>query len=125
MIIHLYRLPDSELNPNKRLHFRKLAAHKRAAKEEMIARIREQVKGPYTALDKAHITITWITKDKRRRDIDNLMASMKPYIDGLVFEQILIDDSADVVSYSTRYEQGDEYDTIIDIKGDTYDNETR
>jgi Holliday junction resolvase RusA-like endonuclease len=115
MIIHLHRLPDPALNPNKRLHFYKLAAAKRNAKEEMIARVIEQVKKPYTAFREAHIIITWVAKDNRRRDIDNLFASMKPYIDGLVAYGILTDDSADLISYTLEYEKGDENDTIIEI----------
>ena len=115
MIIHLHRLPDPALNPNKRLHFYKLAAAKRNAKEEMIARVIEQVKKPYTAFREAHIIITWVAKDNRRRDIDNLFASMKPYIDGLVAYGILTDDSADLISYTLEYEKGDENDTIIKI----------
>lgn len=115
MIIHLHRLPDPALNPNKRLHFYKVAAAKRNAKEEMIARVIEQVKKPYTAFREAHIIITWVAKDNRRRDIDNLFASMKPYIDGLVAYGILTDDSADLISYTLEYEKGDENDTIIEI----------
>ena len=115
MIIHLHRLPDPALNPNKRLHFYKLAAAKRNAKEEIMWRAIEQVKKPYTAFREAHIIITWVAKDNRRRDIDNLFASMKPYIDGLVAYGILTDDSADLISFSLEYEKVDENDTIIEI----------
>ena len=118
MIIHLHRLPDPALNPNKRLHFYKVAAAKRNAKEEMIARVIEQVKKPYTAFKKAQVTITWVAKDNRRRDVDNLFASMKPYIDGMVAYGVLTDDSADLISYTLKYEKGDENDTIIEICND-------
>ena len=118
MIIQLHRLPDPALNPNKRLHFYKVAAAKRNAKEEMIARVIEQVKKPYTAFKKAQVTITWVAKDNRRRDVDNLFASMKPYIDGMVAYGVLTDDSADLISYTLKYEKGDENDTIIEICND-------
>ena len=116
MIIHMHRLPNPLLNPNKRLHYYKLAEAKRNAKEEMMWRALEQVKKPYYPFKKAHITITWVAKDKIRRDMDNLFASMKPYIDGLVASEILEDDSADSVSsYELNYERGDANDTIIEI----------
>lgn len=39
-------------------------------------------------------TTTFHVTDKRRRDLDNLMASIKPLWDGLVDAGILADDSA-------------------------------
>ena len=85
------------------------------AKEEMYLCVLKQGR-PRAALPKAHITITFIAKDKRRRDIDNLFASMKAYIDGLVYARVILDDSADRVSYTLRYERGDKDDTIIEVK---------
>ena len=117
--IHLNKLPDPALNPNKRLHFYKLAEAKRNAKEEIIARVIEQVDSPPT-FKHAILDITWVAKDNRRRDIDNLFASMKPYIDGLVTHGILTDDSADLVSYILSYEKGDSFDTIIKIYNEGY-----
>jgi Holliday junction resolvase RusA-like endonuclease len=115
MIIHLGHLPDRDLSPNKRLHHMALYKAKVAAKEEMYCRVLEQGR-PIVPFTQAHITITWVAKDKRRRDIDNLFASMKSYIDGLVFADVLVDDSADLVSYTLRYERGDKDDTVIEIK---------
>ena len=74
---------------------------------------------PRIPFNEAHITITWVAKDKRRRDIDNLFSSMKAYIDGLVFADVLVDDSADLVGYTLRYEHGDKDDTVIEIEGVT------
>ena len=114
MIIHLGHLPDSDLSPNKRLHHMALYQAKLLAKEEMYLRVLEQGR-PRTILPQAHITITWVTKDRRRRDIDNLFASMKPYIDGLVAAGLIADDSANHVTYTMRYERGEKDDTIIEI----------
>ena len=112
MIIHLYKLPDSDLNPNKRLHYMQLYQAKLKAKEEIYLRFLEQCKRqePFT---EAHIDIKWVSKDKKRRDIDNLFASMKPYIDGLVWSEVLTDDSAELITYSLSYEQGEKHDTVI------------
>ena len=115
MKIELGHLPDRKLNPNKRLHHMQLYAAKRDAKDEAIALVREQGK-PVTPYAKAHIIITWLSKDKRRRDPDNLFASMKPYIDGLVEAELIADDSAKNVSYTIRYELSDKDNTIIEVK---------
>ena len=117
MIIHLGHLPDRDLNPNKRLHHMALYQAKLLAKEELYLMVLKQGR-PATALPKAHITITWVAKDKRPRDIDNLFASMKAYIDGLVFAEVIADDSADCVSYTLRYEQGAQEDTVIYVAGE-------
>ena len=115
MKIELGHLPDRKLNPNKRLHHMQLYAAKRAAKDESIALVLEQGR-PAVPYEKAHITITWVAKDKRRRDPDNLFASMKPYIDGLVDAELIADDSAKNVSYTLRYERGDKDNTIIEVE---------
>ena len=115
MRIELGQLPDRNLNPNKRQYFLNLHNAKRAAKEVAMGLVLEQGR-PAIPYAKAHITITWVAKDKRRRDIDNLFASMKPYIDGLVFAEVIADDSADCVTYSLRYERGEKDDTIIEVE---------
>ena len=114
MLIHLEHLPPKELSPNARLHHMALYQAKLAAKEEMYLRVIQQGR-PHAPFNEAHITIIWIAKDKRRRDIDNLFSSMKAYIDGLVHAGVLVDDSANHVSYTLRYERGDKDDTVIDI----------
>jgi Holliday junction resolvase RusA-like endonuclease len=114
MKIELGQLPDSDLNPNKRHHYMRLYTAKRKAKEIAMALVYQQVR-PAEPYKVAHITITWVAKDKRRRDADNLFASMKSYIDGLVAAGLIADDSAMNVSYTLRYEQGDENNTIIEV----------
>jgi Holliday junction resolvase RusA-like endonuclease len=116
MIYHLGHLPDRDLNPNKRLHHMALYQAKLLAKEEMHLMVLKQGR-PADALPKAHITITWVAKDKRPRDIDNLFASMKGYIDGLVSSGVIDDDNADCVSYTLRYERGTQEDTVIEVEG--------
>ena len=115
MRIELGQLPDPDLNPNKRLHYMKLHVAKRNAKDVAMGLVLEQGR-PATPYAKAHITVTWVAKDKRRRDVDNLFASMKPYIDGLVEAELIADDSAMHVSYTLKYERGDKDNTILDIE---------
>ena len=115
MRIELGQLPDRDLSPNKRLHYMSVYKAKVVAKEVAAALVLAQGK-PAHPIEKAHIAITWVAKDKRRRDIDNLFASMKPYIDGLVKVGLIADDSAMHVSYTLKYERGDKDNTIIEVE---------
>ncbi len=114
MKIELGHLPDPDLSPNKRLHHMQLYRAKRDAKDETMALVLQQGR-PTTPYEKAHITITWVAKDKRRRDIDNLFSSMKPYIDGLVGSGVLVDDNADRVGYTLSYERGEKDNAVMEI----------
>jgi len=115
MKIELKHLPDPDLSPNKRLHWTQVARARAIALVETVTLVKEQGR-PDTPYDKVHITVTWIAKDKRRRDPDNLFAAMKPYIDGLVDAELIADDSAMHVSYTIRYERGEKDNTIIEVK---------
>ena len=72
--------PDSNLNPNKVVHFRKKAKIKKAQKEEAnkIASIISPVFEGFIELD-----ITFCPPTKHRRDLDNLLNSMKSALDGI------------------------------------------
>ena len=115
MTIELGRLPNPNLSPNKRLHHMALYKAKASAKMDAIALVMAQGK-PDKPYERAHITITWVAKDKRRRDVDNLFASCKAYIDGLVAVGLLRDDDAMHVGYTLRYEHGDKANTIIEVE---------
>ena len=114
-VIELGHLPDPDLSPNKRLHYMALYKAKAAAKQEAAALVMAQGK-PARPYDTAHITITWIAKDKRKRDLDNLLSSMKGYLDGLVAVGLLLDDDALHVSYTLQYERGIRDNTIINVE---------
>ena len=115
MQIELGHLPDKRLSPNARLHHMELYKVKEEVKEDVGWLVLEQGI-PATPSKKAHIPITWVAGDKRRRDIDNLLASMKAYIDGLVEVRLIEDDSVNHVSYTLRYERGDKDNTIIEVE---------
>ena len=74
MRIELGSLPDPDLNPNKRLHYMQTYTAKRNAKDLAMSLVRQQGR-PSIPYKKAHISITWVAKDRRRRDPDNLFAS--------------------------------------------------
>ena len=111
------RLPDSELGPNKRNHWAKMIEYRENAKALIGGIIQDDKvqKFPKHPIKKAHVDIRFIAKDKIRRDVDNLMASMKSYIDGLVYFKILEDDSYKHVTYTCSYEIGEKANTIITI----------
>ena len=113
--LELDHLPDPRLSPNARLHYMLLYKAKREAKEEAFA-IAKKGGVPDKPYHRVHITITYVSKDKRRRDMDNLMAATKAYIDGIVAANVLEDDSVFNVSYSLYYEAGDKDNTIIEIE---------
>jgi crossover junction endodeoxyribonuclease RusA len=115
MRIELGHLPDPDLNPNKRLHWAKLAKAKSIAKELAMGLVLEQGR-PAIPYAKAHITVTWVAKDKRRRDIDNLFSACKPTLDALVQAGLIADDSAFHVSYTLKYERGDKDNTILEVE---------
>ena len=118
MRIVLPNLPPKEANPNSNSHFYTRSRVRREQHEQMIGYVLEQGR-PDKPFEKAHITITWRAKDKRKRDIDNLLSAMKGSIDGLVEADVLVDDSAKHLSYTLYYEWGDDIEkdeTILEIK---------
>ena len=115
MRIELGHLPDPNLSPNKRLHYMRVYTAKHAAKQESMALVLQQGR-PAVPYQRAHITITWVAKDKRRRDLDNLFAQLKATLDGLVEVGLIEDDSAMHVSYTLKYERGETDNTIIEVE---------
>ena len=59
--------------------------------------------------EKVHLEITFVANDKRRRDLDNLIASCKAWIDALV-GTVIVDDSADRLSLTASYQVSKEQD---------------
>jgi len=89
-------LPPRALNPNGRAHW----ATKRKVAEPLKQAIALESKRLDPVKGKVLITITFITAQKRRRDGDNWLASMKPLIDTLVKTDFLPDDDSSSVSYA-------------------------
>ena len=82
--------PSRALSPNARSHWATLARAKKAARRE----------GFYAATSgllsddavSVSIQVTFIPPDARRRDVDNLVSSLKGHLDG-ISDAIGIDDS--------------------------------
>ena len=77
--------PDKRLSPNARLHWRQRVGPKQAARiaagwAVVAARVHSGGLPPEGPIA---ITITFYAPDRRRRDMDNLIASMKAAQDGI------------------------------------------
>ena len=103
--------PPREASPNARVHYMKLHSVKKAQGELMTGLILAQGI-PDKPMEKAHLTITFESKDKRKRDIDNLLASCKAYIDALV-PDVIVDDNAERLSLSLYYKSKTKETRII------------
>jgi len=80
----------------------------------MLALLRHQGCQQSPLWEKVHLDITFRAGDRRRRDLDNLIACCKPWLDALV-GVVIVDDSADRLSLIARYEQGTEAQTTFVI----------
>lgn len=81
--------PPAALSPNKRKDRRALTDVRRGYKNTAWALTLE------ARLDRAagrHLTITFLPPDRRRRDLDNMLASLKAGLDGLAIA-LGVDDS--------------------------------
>ena len=102
--------PPADLNPNRArgLHWgarrEASAVYRRecfvVAHQAILGRIRHSHNLPLPAPVSA--TVTFWMPDRRRRDLDNLLAAMKPAWDGLVDAGLLADDNADQLSITLK-----------------------
>jgi len=84
-------LPSRELSPNARPHW--------AAKARAVRRYRETAylsalaSRPARPMRAAKVTARFFFRSRRRRDRDNLLASLKPAFDGLADARVVADDA--------------------------------
>jgi crossover junction endodeoxyribonuclease RusA len=102
--------PPKELSPNARVHYqvkaRAVAEYREAAgwaaKEAMGKYVRDTmlVKDtyPYPLATPVSAYPTFYVRDRRRRDPDNFLASLKPVWDGFKDARLLVDDNASVLT---------------------------
>lgn len=86
-------IPERTLHPNARVHWARKARAVRQARYVAGWYARDTMTGKrMPRWDQAHIEVTPYYRDKRRRDADGLLASLKSSIDGIVDSGILADD---------------------------------
>jgi len=85
--------PSRDLHPNARVHYhRKAKAAKAARQEGMVIALASGWHRFTLPEGRLHLWIDFYPPDKRRRDDDGLLASFKPYRDGIA-DALQIDDN--------------------------------
>ena len=82
MIMLTMPWPSSALSPNARSHWRAHAKAKASYREACAYHARQQGAKKIEA-DRLSVRLRFVPPDRRRRDLDNLIASMKSGLDGL------------------------------------------
>lgn len=85
MIEFMLGWPPSDLSPNKRLHWAKLAKVKSMYREACWAMALEQTRIYKTSVPTGnlHLVLEFVPPDRRSYDRDNLVARMKSGLDGV------------------------------------------
>lgn len=93
--------PDKLLNPNARAHWRARAPKVKHARLAAFVLMSASVPARERKLNwpKVGVSVEFCPPDKRRRDMDNLVASMKASFDGIA-DAIGIDDRHFIPTYS-------------------------
>ena len=118
MKIELGHLPDPDLNPNRTMHHIKKWKAKSIAKQEAYMLCLASGQIPPEPYSRVLLKVMFIAEDKRQRDLDNLFASMKSYIDGIVQAKVIPDDNTTYIADTIiRYRSGKKANTIIEIGG--------
>lgn len=79
------------LSPNARTHWAKLSRAKKKARQDA-ATVCSGYRGEKPSSGPVRVSLTFCAPDKRRRDLDNAIASMKAALDG-VSDALGIDDN--------------------------------
>lgn len=92
--------PDKDLSPNARVHWARKAKKVRLARWTAFGRVAFGSDGALKvpAPNGLSVAYTFHPATKRRRDLDNLIASTKAYTDGLA-QALAVDDSTFRLSY--------------------------
>jgi Holliday junction resolvase RusA-like endonuclease len=94
--------PRPPLTANQRLHWRKKADITRKVRRAATLLARD-----VPTLDKITVDLAWVVNTKHRRDVDNLVPTLKALCDGLVDADIVPDDTPEFMSKTMptiRYE---------------------
>lgn len=92
------------LHANQRIHWAKRKDITKALRTEMHARARH-----IPDLGKCEVELVWVVADRRRRDADNIVPTLKALCDGLVDAEIVADDVPELMVKrmpSIRYVKG-------------------
>lgn len=109
-------LPSPELSPNARVHWAVKAMAVKVSREEVgwLAKSQWHDEKP---MMRTRVSYEFHTKDKRHRDLDNLLAMCKPWQDGLIDAGVIFYDDAEHLEIGNiRVVLNNTEQTIITVK---------
>lgn len=113
MTVYVFDWPRPPLTANQRLHWR--------ARAVLTAEVRGTagiaVSG-FPKSDRVDVTLTWVVGDKRRRDADNIVPTLKAICDGIVDAGVVPDDTPDLIVKHMpviRYEPGVRAHMVLEV----------
>ena len=86
------------LSLNDRMHWRKKAGITRTIR----AGVADDAGRTVPACSAATVELHYVPRDKRRRDRDNLVATLKPCMDGLVDAGVIPDDTPEYLTWTVH-----------------------
>lgn len=81
------------LTANQRMHWRKKAQVTKA-----VRKLTKLSAGHIPTLQQCRVQLVWLVLDSRRRDVDNVVTTLKAMCDGLVDAGIVPDDTPDYMA---------------------------
>lgn len=85
---HTFDWPRPPLNQNDRMHHMKRARITRDVRTAAAYAFRA-----FPEVARVRVEMTWVVTDRRRRDVDNIVPTLKAICDGLVDVEIVPDDT--------------------------------
>lgn len=85
---HTFDWPRPPLTANQRLHYMARARITRDVRTAAAYAFRN-----FPEVEKVRVELVWVVTDKRRRDVDNIVPTLKAVCDGLVDVEIVPDDT--------------------------------
>ena len=118
IVIKLDHLPYAELSPNRlrSVHWSVRSKVSKIAREEVAWLAKEQWHDDKPMM-KARISYEFLLKNRRKHDVDNLLAACKPFIDGLIDAGVIFYDDLEHLEYGmirAVYDVRDE--TILSVE---------
>lgn len=113
-----FPFPPGELSPNVSVHHMTKARKVKEYRDTCGWLAKGQLQPtPITLASPVLASVTFGVTDKRRRDLDNLMASIKPLWDGMVDADVLQDDSTEHLRHAeSKLVVGDEKYVEVELR---------
>jgi len=118
LVITLNHLPPVNLNPNRlrRVHWSERSRTSLEARQE-VGWLAKAQWGNDKPMLRARVSYGFLIKSRRKRDADNLLASVKPYTDGLIDAGVISSDDIEHLEYGLiRAVYADKDRTIISVE---------